>query len=77
MILKRPRRALVLTTEDARHPFRRSLPPHVCANLVEDEVEDGGDRPTPRSFRQAFNEDWRSLLTTYCAGFVAVVTFIA
>lgn len=76
MTLKRPRRALVLTTEDARHPFRRSLPPHVCANLVEDEVKDGGDRPA-RSFHQALNEDWRSLLTTYCAGFVAVVTFIA
>lgn len=25
------RRSLVLTDESARHPFRASLPPHVCA----------------------------------------------
>jgi hypothetical protein len=26
------RRSLVLTDESARHPFRASLPPHVCSD---------------------------------------------
>jgi hypothetical protein len=32
-------RRLVLTSEGARHPFRRSLPPHVLAQLPQAEPE--------------------------------------
>jgi hypothetical protein len=56
------------TDERARHPFRRSLPPHVCAV---------SDLPRPRSLLQAVAEDWRSVLGTYCATFVMVSLYIA
>lgn len=64
-----PRRALVLTDEKACHPFRRSLPPHVCATLV--------DASAKRSMRQVIVEDWRSALSAYCATFVAITLYIA
>lgn len=70
MSLTRTRRALVLTSEGARHPFRQSLPPHVCTPF--DTAPSG-----PRSLRQVLAEDWRSMLNTYCAGFVAVSVFFA
>jgi len=63
------RRALVLTTEGARHPFRRSLPPHVWVPLA--------DAPAKRSFTQVLVEDWRSVFGTYCAAFMAVTLFVA
>ncbi|VWX46399.1 hypothetical protein [Novosphingobium sp. 9U] len=66
------RRALVLTTEQARHPFRQSLPPHVFRPYP-DEPEEAGER----SLRQVFNEDWRSLVSTYCATFVVITAFLA
>jgi hypothetical protein len=64
------RRALVLTTEGARHPFRRSLPPHVFVPLPADE-------PPRRTSRQIWVEDWKSIFSTYCAAFVAVTLFVA
>jgi len=64
------RRALVLTTEGARHPFRRSLPPHVFVPLPEDE-------PERRTMLQALVQDWKSVFSTYCAAFVAVTLFVA
>jgi hypothetical protein len=69
MFEKSSRRALVLTDEGARHPFRRSLPPHVCAA--------SSARHTRRSMLQVIVEDWKSVLSTYCATFVAVSLFVA
>jgi hypothetical protein len=66
------RRALVLTTEGARHPFRRSLPPRVFVPL-RDESEEGEER----GIRTMIAEEWRSFVGTYCAAFVAVVVFLA
>jgi len=64
-----PRRYLVLTDEAARHPFRASLPPHVREPLSDAQVP-------VRSWRLS-RQDWRQFLTTWCAGFVAVSTFIS
>jgi len=69
MIEKSSRRALVLTDEGARHPFRRSLPPHVCARTIA--------MPRSRSMRQVIVEDWKSFLSAYCATFVAVSLYVA
>lgn len=63
------RRALVLTDESARHPFRRSLPPHVCGKPIA--------APRKRSLREALFEEWQSVFATYCAAFVAVSLFVA
>lgn len=65
------RRALVLTDEAARHPFRRSLPPHVCATLIAD------DEPRARTMREVIVEDWKGFLSTYCAALVVVTAFLA
>ena len=59
------RRALVLTAESARHPFRASLPPHVYA-------ADG----EPRAWRLS-RRDWRDVLGAYVASFLAISIFIA
>jgi len=64
-----PRRALVLSHDGARHPFRQTLPPHVFVVVADPE--------RPRSFAQTFREDWRSVLTTFCSAFVAVSLFVA
>ncbi len=56
------RRALVLTTESARHPFRRSLPPHVFVPL-----------PDPR---QRDDKDIKLFLMSFAAFFVATYSFI-
>jgi hypothetical protein len=69
MSLQIARRALVLTTEGARHPFRRSLPPHVFARLAETAPK--------RSLREVFLQDWKSVFGTYCATFVAVSLYVA
>ncbi|MBB4858571.1 hypothetical protein HNO88_001894 [Novosphingobium chloroacetimidivorans] len=66
------RRALVLTSEQARHPYRRSLPPHVFRPFP-----DEPEAPRDRSLREVFDEDWRSLVSTYCATFIVVTTFLA
>ena len=70
MSLLSHRRALVLTTEGARHPFRRSLPPHVFVPIP-------ADPPAMRSLWQAIAQDGKSFLSTYCAAFVAVSLFVA
>ena len=63
------RRYLVLGDETARHPFRQSLPPHVCEVAV----------PEPWTWRQALaisREDVRGFATSYIACLVAVAAFI-
>jgi len=66
--MQNTRRSLVLTDESARHPFRMSLPPHVCAGGVAQAV--------PRN--SVFDlKDWRGFVAAYCATFVAVFLFIA
>jgi hypothetical protein len=62
------RRALVLFDESARHPFRRSLPPHVRRQAAGEGAK--------RSWRIG-REDWRSFFAAYCATFVVVTIFIA
>ncbi|MBN9507116.1 MAG: hypothetical protein J0I69_13955 [Altererythrobacter sp.] len=64
------RRSLVLTDETARHPFRASLPPHVCA-LAADDLE-------PHvPWRERIYADVRGFAQAYCACFVAVAVFIS
>lgn len=64
------RRALVLTDEAARHPFRASLPAHVCG-LAIDEVE-------PRvAWHIPLVGDVRGFAQAYCACLLAVTAFIA
>lgn len=66
------RRALVLTTESARHPFRASLPPHVFGQMGEIELR------VPWHERLGLSRaDLESAAATYCAGFVAAFTFFA
>lgn len=65
------RRALVLTSESARHPFRASLPPAV---FLQDEVE------ARRSWRLNFDfdmGDMRQFAQAYTACFLAVSVFFA
>lgn len=57
------RRSLVLTTESARHPFRRSLPPHIFKPL-----------PDPRKRN---DQDIRLFVMSFTAFFVAAYSFIA
>jgi hypothetical protein len=60
-----PRRSLVLTSESANHPFRASLPAHVCETA-----------PTsPRAWRMT-RRDWRDVAGAYLAGFLAITIFI-
>ncbi len=62
------RRALVLSDESARHPFLRSLPPHVRA----------APTAAARQRRGRFAvSDLRDFLTAYCACLIAAVTFIS
>lgn len=76
MTTRTRRRALVLGDESARHPFLRSLPPHVRGSIGEERVPNhAGSLPfwrgaiTPR--------DWRDFFMAYCAAFVAVSLFIS
>lgn len=65
------RRALVLTDESARHPFRAMLP---MSSRVLDEVEN------KRSWRLNFGleaTDLKQLACTYSAGFLATTLFFA
>ena len=61
------RRSLVLTNETARHPFRASLPPHVCEMRVEARVP----------WRERLFADVRGFAETYCACLVGVSVFLA
>lgn len=62
------RRALVVTDEAARHPFRMSLPPHVRR----------GAEPV-RTERSAgiTAQDVKEFLMAYCACFVCVSAFVS
>lgn len=65
------RRALVLTDESARHPFRATLP--MLSRRI-------GEMENRRSWRLNFGldvNDARQFAATYVAGFLAVSTFIA
>jgi hypothetical protein len=64
------RRSLVLTDETARHPFRASLPPHVC-HLTVDEME------ARVPWRERLANDVRGFAQTYFACLLAVTAFIA
>ncbi|MCB2052316.1 MAG: hypothetical protein KDE63_12900 [Novosphingobium sp.] len=62
------RRALVLSDEVARHPFRASLPAHCRVGIPLDELRDR---------RKGWSmQDLRDFLLAYCACFVAVTAFI-
>lgn len=56
------RRSLVLTSESARHPFRRTLPPHVLAMLPD--------------LRSRNDQDVRLFMLSFVAFFVAAYSFI-
>lgn len=60
------RRALVLTDEFARHPFRAGLPHHVRTEPVSVD-------PPSRAWSM---QDLRDFLLAYCACFMAVSAFI-
>ena len=62
------RRALVLTDESARHPFRASLPGHVRSERVSTR------RTTDWRLTAS---DVRGFATAYFASFAAVLAFIA
>lgn len=62
------RRALVLTDDSARHPFRASLPAHVREPLP--------DGPEPFAPLLSY-ADLRGFMRAYSACVLAVVTFIA
>ena len=61
------RRALVLTDETARHPFRASLPPHVVREDVMAHDE---------SIWRVTASDVRGVATTYFACLAAMLAFI-
>ena len=62
------RRSLVLIDEAARHPFLRSLPPHVRQYRQGEEAQ---------PFWQLTASDVKGAATTYFAVFAAVLIFIA
>jgi hypothetical protein len=58
------KRTLVLTSDGARHPFRRCLPAHVTGTPV-------ALRPVPSS-----DSDWKLFVLSFVAFFTAFYTFI-
>ncbi len=63
------KRALVLTNEGARHPFRARLPQHVFATVSQ-------GTPVKREPR-ADDQDWKLFLLSFAAFFTVAYTFIA
>lgn len=66
------RRALVLTTESSRHPFRASLPPHVLRRA--------GEVENAAPWRQRLGiarRDVELFGTTYVGGVIGTLTFLA
>lgn len=61
------RRSLVLTDEQARHPFRASLPAHVRSREYENPAE---------SLWRLTEQDVRGFVSTYLAVFAAVLVFL-
>lgn len=70
------RRALVLTSESAGHPFRRSLPRHIFSEPLGVDLEAEENAQAAQSWRLN-GGDWRSFLSAYCACFVAITLFIS
>lgn len=66
------RRALVLTDEGARHPFRARLPRH----MRREEQGTAVAATIPSSWRLTAG-DMRGFATVYFASFAAVLAFIA
>lgn len=64
------RRALVLSHEAARHPFRRQLPRHVFV------VEEPAKAQTLRRQRSD-DQDWKLFLLSFTAFFTVAYSFIA
>ena len=64
------RRALVVTDESARHPYRASLPPFVKAQAItlRTPLADLANRLPVQAIKE--------FLLAYCACFLAVSTFI-
>ena len=62
------RRALVLTDETARHPFRASLPPH---------VRSGAEALRVRSRWKLTQDDVRGFVAAYFASLIMIAVFIA
>lgn len=63
------RRALVLSHEAARHPFRRSLPRHVF------EVAPEPDKPAEPA--RSDDQDWKLFVLSFAAFFTVAYSFIA
>ncbi|QDK32094.1 hypothetical protein [Sphingomonas sp. IC081] len=70
------RRTLVLTSESARHPFRRTLSPRVFVAALPADVEAAENEQARRAWRLS-GADWRGFLSAYCASLVAIAVFIA
>jgi len=62
------KRSLVLSHEEARHPFRRSLPRHVFSSTV--------IAPAVRVPRSD-DTDWKLFMLSFAAFFTVAYTFIA
>jgi hypothetical protein len=62
------RRSLVLTDEQARHPFRATLPPHVCR---------GGRVSLERASWAITRDDVHGFVGAYFACLAAVTVFIS
>jgi hypothetical protein len=64
------RRALVLTDETRRHPFRANLPAQSL---------DSGEAGTAGQYwrRQLTRRDWRDIAATYVGTFAAVTVFFS
>lgn len=62
-VMKRP--ALVLSSEGAGHPFRRSLPPHFLADTAYSAESGVGDN------------DWKLFALSFLTFFTAFYSFIA
>ncbi|MEP0390923.1 MAG: hypothetical protein ABJ205_06215 [Erythrobacter sp.] len=69
----RKRRALVLTDETSRHPFRASLPRHVTQALYLS--EDNAETAMEGLWRLT-RDDVRGFASVYFATFAAVLVFI-
>lgn len=69
------RRALVLTDDAARHWFRRTLPLHVRAGSLDDDVQE--DNALAKLRWNMMGGNWQGFLQAYCASFVAIWIFIA
>lgn len=61
------KRALILTTESARHPFRAQLPRHVL---------EPADMKRKDAVATSDDGDWKLFLLSFCAFFTAFYSFI-